>query len=568
MKSGLTPRRRGLAGLVAFLCVLAWAAVFLGGCFCDPRDHECSFSTHHSNSSGSNSVIELYYDEDDDGSSSRPLASSSSAMEYRRSELKPGEAQVYMTVKTGKWGDEIPARVVSGDTVLAKEVFAPERPSGAGEGDWYHAWVSVAWDGAELKMGYGKPNRAAAGVGAASDSVTPMSFVAGMDFDSRGNCYTVLIKPPQVQKHSPSGTLIKKWGGAGSGDGEFKKPMGIAVDRDRGVVYVGDSDNSRIQAFDTDGVFLRKWGEPGAGSMQFNKPLDLAWSPADGSLFVSDSNPFSVQTNHRVLQYFFESSGEVREEIVYNMQELAGVDRPAGVAVTPDGRHFYVAELAQGGRVLKISTGRSPALVASYRQMVLDEKIPAKLLMAAASGSGRTRAAGERLYVTYFNNPNGDGWKNEIVCYVDNGADFARAEGFVSPTRDGDGWVDGWKGPIADAPSEVPAGRILIPSALAVSPDGRLFVGDTSNMRINIVNGDTGAVEDSFEAEPGPAPRPEPEPGPEPDPEPDPDPDPTPTPRPPRPPVDSGSSNCSIVAGRTGASAVMLLLPLLILLRR
>lgn len=566
MKSGLTPQRRGLAGLVAFLCVLAWAAVFLGGCFCydDDDDFEVSVSTNNSSGSGASSVIELYYDEDDDGSSSRPLASSSSVMEYRRSELNPGEAQVYMTVKTSKWGDGMPARVVSGDTVLAKAVFAPDRPSGARKGDWYHAWLSVTWDGAELKMDYGRPNRAAS-AGAASD-VYQFSHVAGMDFDSRGNCYTVLVKPPQVQKHSPSGALIKKWGGAGSGDGEFKKPMGIAVDRDRGVVYVGDSDNSRIQAFDTDGVFLRKWGEPGAGSMQFNKPLDLAWSSADGSLFVSDCNPFSVQTNHRVLQYFFESSGEVREEIVYDMRELAGVDRPTGVAVAPDGRHFYVAELAQGGRVLKISTGRSPALVASYPQMVIDEKIPAKLLMAAASGSGRTRAAGERLYVTYFNNPNGDGWKNEIVCYVDNGGDFARAEGFVSPTRDGDGWLDGWKGPIADAPSKVPAGRMLIPSALAVSPDGRLFVGDTSNMRINIVNGDTGAVEDSFEAEPGPAPRPEPEPTPEPGPEPDPDPE--PTPRPPRPPVDSSSSNCSVIVGRNGASAVMLLLPLLILLRR
>ncbi|MDI9370459.1 MAG: hypothetical protein GX181_00275 [Synergistaceae bacterium] len=454
-----------------------------------------------------------------------------------------------MTVRAGSWGDEMPARVVSGNEVLAKAVFPLERPSGAGEDDMKHVWVSVSWDGEELKMNYGKPNSAAAGVGATSDSVTPMSAVAGTDFDSQGNCYTVLAKPPQIQKRSPSGDLIKKWGAAGSGDGEFIQPRGIAVDRERGVVYVGDADNSRIQAFDTDGVFLRKLDEPGGGSMEFNKLRDLAWSPADGSLFVLDCNASSMQTNHLVLQYFFESSGEVREKIVYDMLKLAGVERPSGVAVAPDGRHFYVAELAEGGRVLKISTGSSPSLVASYPQMVIGTKTPENLLVAAASGSGKTSAEGERLYVTYRNNPRGDGWKNEIVCYVENGGDFVRAEGFVSPTRDGDGWVDGWKGPIEDAPSQVPEGKMLIPSTLAVSPDGRLFVGDLSNMRVNNVNRDTGAVEDSFEPEL----EPEPTPGPDPD---------------PRPPAGGGGGGCSFVAGRTGASVVVLLLPLLILLRR
>ena len=74
-------------------------------------------------------------------------------------------------------------------------------------------------------------------------------------------------------------------------------------------------------------------------------------------------------------------------------------------------------------------------------------------------------------------------------------------------------------------------------------------MGDLSNMRVNNVNRDTGAVEDSFEPEL----EPEPTPGPDPD---------------PRPPAGGGGGGCSFVAGRTGASVVVLLLPLLILLRR
>jgi len=45
------------------------------------------------------------------------------------------------------------------------------------------------------------------------------------------------------------------WGEPGSGPGQFRLPHAIAVDR-RGVVYVADRENSRIQVFKGDGTYI------------------------------------------------------------------------------------------------------------------------------------------------------------------------------------------------------------------------------------------------------------------------------------------------------------------------
>ena len=64
----------------------------------------------------------------------------------------------------------------------------------------------------------------------------------------------------RVHKFSPEGRLIRSWGEPGPAPGQFNLPHGIAVDR-RGVVYVADRENSRLQLFTPDGEFLEEWGD-------------------------------------------------------------------------------------------------------------------------------------------------------------------------------------------------------------------------------------------------------------------------------------------------------------------
>ena len=61
----------------------------------------------------------------------------------------------------------------------------------------------------------------------------------------------------RVHKFAPDGELLLSWGEPGSGPGQFHVPHGIAIDQ-RGIVFVADRENSRIQLFSPDGEFLEE----------------------------------------------------------------------------------------------------------------------------------------------------------------------------------------------------------------------------------------------------------------------------------------------------------------------
>jgi len=66
----------------------------------------------------------------------------------------------------------------------------------------------------------------------------------------------------RVLEYNSKGQRVKQWGRAGTGPGEFRQPHGIAVD-DRGVIYVADRLNARLQRFDLDGKYLGEWDDLG-----------------------------------------------------------------------------------------------------------------------------------------------------------------------------------------------------------------------------------------------------------------------------------------------------------------
>lgn len=88
---------------------------------------------------------------------------------------------------------------------------------------------------------------------------------------------------------------------AGSDEGEFDSPYGIAVDQGTGHVFVIDQDNFRVQEFDIDGNFVRAWGEPGSGNGQFGDDFEggqgtgIAVDPVNGDVFVADPANARVQ---------------------------------------------------------------------------------------------------------------------------------------------------------------------------------------------------------------------------------------------------------------------------------
>jgi DNA-binding beta-propeller fold protein YncE len=65
-----------------------------------------------------------------------------------------------------------------------------------------------------------------------------------------------------VHKFSPNGDHIKTWGGEGTAAGQFNQPHSVVVNA-KGLLYVADRSNQRIQVFDADGNYLRESSHPG-----------------------------------------------------------------------------------------------------------------------------------------------------------------------------------------------------------------------------------------------------------------------------------------------------------------
>ena len=62
---------------------------------------------------------------------------------------------------------------------------------------------------------------------------------------------------PRVLKFDKGGRFIKSWGGKGKEPGKFEVAHGIAIDA-KGLLWVTDRENQRIQIFDADGTFVRE----------------------------------------------------------------------------------------------------------------------------------------------------------------------------------------------------------------------------------------------------------------------------------------------------------------------
>jgi sugar lactone lactonase YvrE len=69
----------------------------------------------------------------------------------------------------------------------------------------------------------------------------------------RGN----VAQAPGVLKFDKNGKFIKFWGGKGTEPGKFDVAHGIAIDA-KGLLWVTDRENQRIQIFDQDGKYIRE----------------------------------------------------------------------------------------------------------------------------------------------------------------------------------------------------------------------------------------------------------------------------------------------------------------------
>ena len=99
----------------------------------------------------------------------------------------------------------------------------------------------------------------------------------------------------RVSIFNSQGELIKTFGKAGTKDGEFRCPRGVAVD-DEDNIYVVDKMNYRIQKFSPDGEthLASSKGVKGSGQLEFNWPKGIGIHPHSKNVYVTEAS------NHRV----------------------------------------------------------------------------------------------------------------------------------------------------------------------------------------------------------------------------------------------------------------------------
>ncbi|HSB78325.1 MAG TPA: SMP-30/gluconolactonase/LRE family protein [Candidatus Methylomirabilis sp.] len=137
-----------------------------------------------------------------------------------------------------------------------------------------------------------------------------------------------------VKVFAMDGALIGTIGhGKGDGPGQFLFPTYLAVDAE-GNLYVTDTLNSRVQMFDPDGKYIKSFGQRGNAWGMFDKPKGVALD-SFGNVYVADSGWSNVQIFNQKGQVllFFGGRGPIPGML----------KNPTAVAIDAK-NHIYVAD--------------------------------------------------------------------------------------------------------------------------------------------------------------------------------------------------------------------------------
>lgn len=115
---------------------------------------------------------------------------------------------------------------------------------------------------------------------------------AGIAVDSAGNLWVADVENNRIEEFNGSGTFVKSVGSSGSGPGQFKAPKSIAIDPE-GDFWVADSGNNRLEEFNPSWEFIKSVGSAGSGNGQLSGPEGIAIGP-EGNIWVADTYNFRV----------------------------------------------------------------------------------------------------------------------------------------------------------------------------------------------------------------------------------------------------------------------------------
>jgi DNA-binding beta-propeller fold protein YncE len=168
-------------------------------------------------------------------------------------------------------------------------------------------------------------------------SKDPMIAPQCVAVDEKDNIYVTDSEAGKVFVFDPQGKTRKVFGSLKRGEGFFKRPTGIAIDRKSHRVYVTDTLADRVYILDADGRVLRSFGERGGEKGEFNFPIEV--QVKNGVVAVVDAMNFRVQ--------LFDLDGNFQAQIGTSGDPGGGIYRPKGVGIDSED-HIYVVDSELG----------------------------------------------------------------------------------------------------------------------------------------------------------------------------------------------------------------------------
>jgi len=162
----------------------------------------------------------------------------------------------------------------------------------------------------------------------------------GMSVDNNGNLFVVAMRSCTVYEIDKTGKTLLKFGGTGTGDGQFVFPFDVSIDKE-GNIFVLDrglakTKHATIEKFDSTGKFLTKIG---GNATKIPQPDGTFLTPGgfivdnDGNIFVIDSgyfyspgNPFGYPQGVRITK--FDPTGNFVAKKDYDVNETGRLMNP------------------------------------------------------------------------------------------------------------------------------------------------------------------------------------------------------------------------------------------------
>jgi DNA-binding beta-propeller fold protein YncE len=243
----------------------------------------------------------------------------------------------------GQFNEPRGIAIDSDDNVYVADTWNARVVKIAPDGDWLATWGSGNTD-----MGGGR--MATINETPEDNRANPLGFFGprGIAVDSAGNVYVADTGNKRIVMTDDTGEFIYQWGESGSEPGSFNEPTSLAIDEADNLIYVADTWNGRVQAFERDAQGqaapfpVATWPVDGWMSNTYDDPA-LAVGP-EGRVYVSapareQVAALSSSSGRPVLRWGGEG------------ESLSALNSPSGIAFDAEGR-VYVVDRALG-RVLR-----------------------------------------------------------------------------------------------------------------------------------------------------------------------------------------------------------------------